>query len=311
MRVINISHEDYANFSYDNCQAMRSVGINADAFILKRHPFNYSNQATQLPINKIREECLRADIIQVMHTCGTMYDVVKDLGKPVIVWHTGTRYRQGYEKHNERWNPLAVKHVCVLPELMKLGCINPEFISMTVDVNKLQPDYSVPEILRIAHYPSNVIVKGTKAITQMMAKVRQETIRPFHFNCMTNKVSFSEQLRRLLTCDIYVELFAPTQDGYEYGSFGTTALEAAALGKIVVTNNINSEIYLKHYGQCELMIANTPTQFDLIIKGLLNFTHEKILEKKKSTRLWVEKNHSQKATGTRIQAVLNSVVTPL
>lgn len=155
MRVINISHSDYANFSYYVGQAMKSVGINADSYILKKHPFNYSKQANCVNTDKIIEECLRADVIQVMHTCGTMWDIVKYLDKPIVVWHTGTRYRQGYEKHNPRWNPLAKKHICVLPELMKLGCINPEFISMTVDTDLLQPDYTTYDVPRIAHYPSN------------------------------------------------------------------------------------------------------------------------------------------------------------
>lgn len=309
MKVINISHEDYANFSYDNCLAMRSVGIDAEAFILKRHPFNYEKQATVVTPDIIRQKCIHADIIQVMHTCGTMWDIVKGMNKPIIVWHTGTRYRQGYAKHNARWNHIATKHVCVLPELMKLGCKNPEFISMTVDCDKLQPEYSTPSILRIAHYPSNSIVKGTARINQMMHKIRMESKKQFMYQCNVNRVSFVNQLNRLKNCDVYLELFAPTQDGFEYGSFGTTALEASALGKIVVTNNINADIYMKYYGDCELMIANTPEQFDLIVKGLINFSPEQIIDKKKKARLWVEKNHSQKATGTRIQAVLKSVIT--
>src|SRR3990172_10221870 len=126
MRIINISHADYANFSYENSMAMRSVGLNSEAFILTKHPFGYTKQATKCNVERIKHECEKADIVQVMHTCGTMWDIVKEMDKPVIVWHTGTRYRQDPGKHNTRWNGGANKHICALGEFMKLGCENPD-----------------------------------------------------------------------------------------------------------------------------------------------------------------------------------------
>jgi hypothetical protein len=286
---------------------MKLVGLNVDTYILKRHPFNYINQANCVTVERIKSECKKADIIMVMHTCGTMWDIVKEMNKPIIVWHTGTRYRQGFEKHNARWNNLALKSVCVLPEFPKLGCSNPHYISMTVDTDVLIPDYSTAEKLRVGHYPSNAGVKGTSRVNLFVEKVSRVSNKKFVYNHSVVKVDFNRQLMRLKNCDIYIEMFAPEQDGFEYGSFGTTALETAALGKVVITNNMNADVYEKYYGACQLIIANTERDFKNSLAELLSYDRDKIIELKYQTRLWVEKNHSRKATGTRILEMLKSI----
>lgn len=311
MRVINISHEDFANFSYLNSLALKSVGVDCTAFILKKHPFGYARQAMVAPLERIRIECEKADVIQVMHTCGTMWDIVKhfrNTNKKIVVWHTGTRYRTGFEKHNERWNGLAHKQVCALTEFLTLGCENPTYISVTVEMDLIAPDYTTGEHLRFAHFPSNAIVKGTDTINRMINEVwREVKNKKFHYKFDTNKVDAQSQIQRMNECDVYIEMFALENEGKPYGSFGTTALEAAALGKIVITNHLGIETYKQYYGDCKLIIANSEQQFKFVIKGLLDWSKEQIVKRKQQTRLWAENTHSKIATGTRTLEMLKSI----
>ena len=64
MKVINISKDDWSNFSYDNCQAMRSVGIDAESLKLNYHISNYPKQSEVVSIEDMIFRCMDADLIQ-------------------------------------------------------------------------------------------------------------------------------------------------------------------------------------------------------------------------------------------------------
>ena len=75
----------------------------------------------------------------------------------------------------------------------------------------------------MGHFPSKPAVKGSDKIVEAMKNVKGN----FEFRYSDKRVSWEEQIKRMSECDIYVERF--TKDS----GFGITALEAAALGKIV------------------------------------------------------------------------------
>lgn len=297
MRIVNVSHSDYANYSYLNAKAMRSVGLDADAFILKKHPFGYPKQANIVTLERIDRECRNADVIVVMHSCGTMETIVNKYAgkKPIVVFHTGTRYRQNKEKYDNLWKNIATKVVMVLGEFCDETS---EFMSMTVDDTELLPDYTNHGNL-FGHFPSNPDVKGTATIL----KVFRDKGYPISYS--TKQLPYERNKLRINGCDIYIELFAPEQKGKVYGSFGTTALEAAAMGKVVITQNLHTDLYWKHYMPCDGP-AFVHTYDDLVsaIDEAYNMSESELLECKQHNRLWVENNHGLIASGNRMKRIL-------
>lgn len=304
MKILSICHEDYANYAYENTQAMRSVGLNAESYSLKRHLF-YTKQNNILSTDKLKQKIENSDIIIVFHSCGTSFDLVKQYKgqKKIIVFHTGTRYRSNPEKHNERWNDLADNIVIALGEFENLGAKNPIYLGITVNSNVIVPDYRIYDVLRIAHYPSNPDVKGTATINKVINELKRK--HNFIYNHSTQIVNIDKQFKRMNDCDIYVELCAPEQGGNPYGSFGTTAVEAAAMGKIVVTNNRWNELYLSEYRNCALQIANSEQELFNKLEYLLNLHNNDLLNLKVQSRNWVEKCHSYEATGKRMKLLLD------
>ena len=112
MRVINICKNDWANFSYDNAQAMKSVGVNADSFTLNKHGFNYENQAILIDENTMINEILNSNIIQLMHSDETSRLLISDpairINKKIIVWYTVTEYRQNSESLILKFNVMSL-----------------------------------------------------------------------------------------------------------------------------------------------------------------------------------------------------------
>lgn len=304
MRIVLLSHSDFANYSYELCQSMKYVGLNAEAYALNHHAFGYKKQAIKTSVRDIKEQIEKADLIIVCHSCGTMYDMVKEIGKRIWVIHTGTRYRQDPEKHNLRWNDLAEKVFICLGEFENLGAKNPIFLNMTVDINKIEPNYYNNSVLTFAHYPSNREVKGTETILRVMDKLSKEHPNQFIFNYAHNIVKHEQQLARMRNCDVYIELCAPEQNGKPYGSFGTTALEAAAMGKIVVTSMCWKDLYECFYGELELFCANDETMLYAQLKYLINMPKSEIQTNKYISRDWVVNNHGYQATGERMKKLI-------
>jgi len=103
-------------------------------------------------------------------------------------------------------------------------------------------------------------------------------------------------------------MFNPMQGKRKYGEWGMTTLEAAALGKIVVTNFLSIDRYKIEYGECPLFVCNTLEQLEKNILYLSKMNKEEILEKKKETRAWVEKFHSYKAVGERLKGFYEEIL---
>lgn len=307
MRVINISHQDYANYSYYNAEAMKYVGVNADAYVLLPHQFGYKKQAIRTSLRDIHKQIQRADVIQVMHSCGTMLDIVKMYpNKKVIVWHTGTRYRKDYNKHNHRWRNIADKTIIALGEFESLAP-NSEYFGITVNVNDYNPKYNAFNPIKIGHYPSNADVKGTKSILNVINKLKKAYPDKFHFKYSTLKVQHEQQQKRMDECDVYIEMCATEQGGNPYGSYGTTALEAAAMGKIVVTNNMWEDLYNRTYGDSALQIANGERALYEKLEDIIHWSHDEIISEKVRSRMWVVDKHSYEAQGNRMINILKSI----
>jgi len=303
MKVLSACKYDWANFQYANAQALRSVGVDCTDLKLMPHHYNYPEQSRIVKEFDLMIEAQKADIIQIFHTDIYVYNLLKHLNKRFFIYHTGTTYRREPEQTNKIFKDVEITFIDS-PEFYELGGTNVIYIATGIDTDKLKcisPENYIP---LFAHFPSGEAIKGTSKIVQMLAEI-DPTI---NFKFDTNRKNWDENIRRMCECDIYIELFSPTQEINgnikKYGSFGVTAFEAAALGKIVVTNSTHHEVYTKHYGDCELMIANTETEFKNVIQQIQQMSWVQIEDKQKQTRNWLLQKHSLEATGTYLKKFL-------
>ena len=306
MKILNCCMSDWANLSHNNAIALRSVGIDCEDVKQNHHTFNYDSESNLLNINAIKSKIENADLVQIFHTDVTMLHLCKEVGhNNIFVWHTGTNYRQESQRMNDEFNPYVKKSFMDEGEFYNLGAINPIYIAAAIDTNKIKPierkiDYS------IGHYPSNSKVKGSDNIDYVvdLLKFAYDSIIDYTTNRAI--VKHSSQLKRMQECDIYVELFAPEQNGFNYGHFGVTAMEAAALGKIVVTCHCSEDVYKNEYGvNTPFYVITGEKGLYKILESLIKKTPEEIKTIQNETREWLVKYHSIEATGLRMKKHIN------
>lgn len=258
MNVLNISTRDHSNMSHENANALRSVGVNCLDVAILPHPYGYTTQSEIKDKKWIRENFMNYDVIQLFHTDEVLFEVIKAHPK-VVVYHTGTRYR----KYKDRYDRLF--------KGLKIITDQCEFLLHDQTFNYLAPHTTLKPLesrtndkLIIGHYPSQPIAKGTELIKKLLAPFDND----FEIRISEDKLPHEENLKRVSECDIYIELFAPLQDGQPYGCFGVSAFEATALGCLVVTNNINRSAYEDVYGGQPFLTPNTEKEFINTIKTL-------------------------------------------
>lgn len=293
--ILFVTYSDYSNLCFNLSESLKSIGVNSHAITLTAHPFGYEKQAIKVNHITMIEQIELADLVIIGHSSQHLLKFIPK-GKRLWVLHTGTPYRQNPEQNNEIFNPLVELTLTDSPEFMTLGAKNIHYIATAIDTDKIKLSTHKNEVLTFAHYPSNHINKGTKDIKHMMAEF------PVKFICNEAVVPHEENLKRINECDVYIELFAPKQKEKEYGSFGVTAFEAAALGKVVITNSLYDSVYEAAYGPSKLIVANTESDFKACVNQLLLL--QSFDDLKQRTRFWIEKKHSYSATGTYLNTLL-------
>ncbi len=304
MKVLNISFDDYANYSYDNCQALRSVGIDAHSIKRLSHPFGYENESQVIKDKKqILKLIDQYDVIQLMHSYSEFLRYCMQLKKKTFVYHTGSNYRANPEIHNKIFNSYVAGTFTDQCEFVGLGAKNLVYMPTAIDVSKYPKfGHEIKSPYIVAHYPSNPQVKGTVEIIQMMKESGLDS--RCNFQCSAEKVPHKKQHARVDKCDIYVELFKPILNGKPYGCYGVSAFEAAAAGKIVITQNIHEKVYEDAFGECEFIIANDRETFINKMDMLLKLPPDRISRKQTETYFWLVNNHSYEATGKRLVELL-------
>ena len=89
--------------------------------------------------------------------------------------------------------------------------------------------------------------------------------------------------------------------GKKFGEWGNQAIEAASIGKVVITNSLSTDLYRKEYGDCALHIANSAEELETHLVDLITMDRKKLLEEKHNSRDWVVSNHSLIATAKRLK----------
>lgn len=294
MRVLNVSEHDWANFAYDNTMSLRAVGVESHSLILEKHPFQYTDTSRIVTKSQMQIAIKSADVIQAFHSPKNLIPLLKGCGKPVIVYHTGTGYRQAPLAMHNLFKGIATSTVCALPELYlqaeKLRA-NPVYIVGGIAIpNKVS--FATPARVRIAHHPSNAKVKGTEVLRPLLNRYRAQIT--------TDRIPYARQLERLEKCDVYVEMMATSQGSAEYGSFGITALEAAARGKIVLTNCVKAGVYRSHYGEEPFIFCNDLASLKHQLDLLYNTKPANVIEFKRHLHERFTQLHSHTATGKYI-----------
>jgi len=297
--ILFLTFNDYSNLCFNFSESLNSIGVKSQALTLSSHPFGYEKQAIKVGLMGMMEAMESADTIIIGHSSIHLLKSLSDQlkGKKVWVLHTGTPYRQAPESMNEEFNPIVTGTLTDSPEFMSLGAKNIHYIAGAIDTNKILFSTHKNKELTFAHYPSNPANKGTAQIKNMMAEF------PVKFICDETILPHEENLKRISECDVYIELFAPKQRGKEYGSFGVTAFEAAAIGKVVITNSLYDSVYEEAYGSSELVIANTESDFKGCVHQLMQL--QDLTHIKEINRLWIQKKHSYPATGTYLNNLIN------
>ena len=302
MKVLNFSIADHANFSHNNATALRTVGVDCVDIKLRHHPFKYESESVVVENTDVSDIFDKYDIIQIMHSDVEYIHLCIEKKKKFVVYHTGSNYRDNPDKFNEKSKDasLIFTDQC---EFMSLVPPGSHYIATAVDVNKYTPVYKSLPHYNLAHFPSNIPTKGTSDIVRMIAPLANQC----NFTYSQDKIPHSEQIKRMSKCDIYIELFKLELNGRPYGCYGVTAFEAAALGKIVVTNNIFPSAYASTYGHCPFVIANTEEDFFNSIQLLILSQPDYITSLQKDHRACMEQNHSFQATGERLKGLLESI----
>lgn len=309
MKILNVCHTDWANFAYENAKALRSVGVDCDAVSLVRHPF-YTEQAEITDMTTLWNSLGDYDFVQFFHDNDDVFDMVKrECIKPIVAYHTSSHYRKNHGVINRvMHNGSGLhRHVCAMPEFMALcppaartNGREPVYMVGAVNTDMVLPEKTpTRKPYKVGHFPSNPSVKGSNFIFEIVDSLWGKIPVKCHLD--KEHVGHAEQLKRMQDCDIYIEMFSMRDgNGCPYGNFGITALEAAAMGKIVLTNCLGRDVYERAYGPIGLQVANDEITFKERLIELAQMELNEILDLQMKTREWVVKNHSYQASGEYI-----------
>jgi len=299
IKVVLVARNDWANLGAQYARSLREIGVDAVMFTRNLHRLNYPDQGRRFKSNsKILPYIKEANIVHLLHSQNPIVDINLK-GKKVVVSHTGSRYRNKYKEVNKSFNPIVDLSI-VGSSLFGKGAKNEHWIpGGVVDTNRLKPIYKrFSDKIIIGHYPSSPKLKGSVIISNIMKNVKGNYI----FKYDPKVIKWENNIKRINECDIYIERFT------ENTGFGIAALEAAALGKIVITTYAFKQKYEETTGEFGLISVKTQKELKEEIERIINLPDNKILKMKKRTREWVEKYHSHEAVGLRLLKIYRKIL---
>src|SRR3990172_6511634 len=305
--MLLICYDDYANYMYNTYKSLLAAGMECECIKIVKHPFSYNNEARVVDNKTALEKVRAAHIILYFHSNLEWWKIIHGLSerKRIIAFHTGTIYRRNPKEMNEIFKDAEIfTDQCEFMHL-EYNMNKWKYVATAVDTEKIHPELKVIDLpYKVAHYPSKAETKGSAKILQLINLLPPHNHR-MKFLFTDIKVSHADHMKRILECDIYIEMFAPTQHGNPYGCYGVTAFEAAALGKIVMTQNIYLNVYNKAYG-CDypFVMCNTEREFKDNLHKLIMMPKEEIQQLQAETRKCVVEKHSHKATGEHLKNIL-------
>jgi len=308
--VLFLSVHDWANVSYDFAECLKSVGVPAMALTQVPLPFEYRNMA-KVYKNKdqLKKACDMADVIIWMHSQYTELPIKGLKKKKLVVFHGGTQYRKNFLRHNKVFNPRVQITLTQTAELLNHGAKNEKWLLPAVDTEFIKPRYLSEGRgkIVIGHFPRGKD-KGTNEINRVMDLFmrRKDFQAKFVYKHSRTTVSWEENLKRMGECDVYIESLSQGAATMNKHDWSVTCLEAAALGKFVISNFdfTHLENYRKEYGECPLRVAISMKGLGRRLTRLLLLNRNQIRDIQYQMRQWVERQHSYKAIGERLKKLL-------
>lgn len=305
MKVLIVAKSDWANMSYRYQESLKKVGVDAKAVTLK---INYSckpNHAEICSLDKMKSYAKSAKIIQFMHS--GYFDLgVKN--KRFFVFHGGSIYRGHSKEINKIFNPFVEKSIIQTGDLLGLGAKNEVWVLTCVDINKIKPIYKrQSDKLIVGHFPSSPRVKNSKGINKVMKNLKKKFGNKFEYIYSPKGIIWNKNMERMSKCDIYIDACKPTFKGNKYGEWGCAAVEAAALGKVVISHMLSYKRYEQEFGKCGIQVANSLQDIKIQMTKLLSMSDNDLLDLRKKTRDWVEKFHSYHVIGKRLKEVVYKI----
>jgi len=305
MKVLIVSKSDWANMGYKYQESLREVGVDAKAVARN---VNYSckpKHAEICNLNKMKSYAKSAKIILFMHS------VYTDLGvknKRFFVFHGGSIYRGHSNAKNKVFNPIVEKSIIQTADLLGLGAKNEVWILTCVDTNMIKPVYKrQSDKLIVGHFPSSSSVKNSKGINRVMKNLKEGFGNKFEYIYSPKRLAWDKNMKRVSKCDIYIDACTPLLKSKKYGEWGCAAVEAAALGKVVISHMLSYKRYEQEFGKCGIQVANSLGGIKTHMIKLLSMSDNELLQVKKDTRLWVEKSHSYKFMGRRLKKLVYKI----
>ena len=316
--VLMLVKNDWANTGWRFFKCLQYLGLDVLALKGEFHPFYYPEQIpihpvlAKLPNNSLILEAFElhglAQRAKVLHfiTSTLIHPGVNLQEKKIVMQHGGGAYRANHEMLNPNYNKVVNTTIIQMPDLLGHGANNEQWVYYPVDTEFLKPDFKKHgKKLKIGHFPSLPEHKGTAKIIKIMKSLEEKYGDRFEYvgvkdDKPSGRMMWRDSLNRVRDCDIIIEAMEMKAQGKIYGEWGNAALEAAALGKIVITHSLAQDLYKKEFGSCSLNIANDPETLKETLINILSLSDKEILSMKQQTRAWVEEKHSIPVTAKRL-----------
>ena len=306
--ILFLSIEDSANAGYMFARCLESIGVKATALAMQPIPVPEITTFTPVvsSVPELRGAVDAAHVIVLMHSHPALLSLqVSFDGKRLFAFHGGSIYRSDPEGINGLFNPIIERALIQTGELLDCGAKDEEWLLPAVDTDTIEPKYSLMEgPLVVGHFPRDQYgagLKGTPEINEVMAGI----LGDFDYRHEIRMVPWEQSLKRMVACDIYIESLSQGSAHYNKHDWSITALEAATLGCVVVTNFTHLKRYEQEYGGCLLQVANSKAELHEVMIRLLAMGKRELHRLQRRTHDWVCKYHSYCAIGQRLKRVLN------
>lgn len=216
-------------------RAFDACGVNARAIRRKDNWLHYPGDITWLKGTENPEaiEAYRnADVVHIFERPDAINLFPLPHDKPVVVSHTGSRYRSDPDGISAQAQAIGAVEVAGSLDLMLRPGLG--FLPLVADLDALatlrQAAYRPSKHVRIAHAPTNRDIKSTDAIVKVVRHLSKRY--PVELDII-ERVPWAECLARKARADIFID---ETTLGY-----GANAIECWAMGIPVVSGIANPE----------------------------------------------------------------------
>jgi hypothetical protein len=311
--VVFLSHGDWANVGSHLAESLRRVGVNAKSWANWHLKIDMPIKSSiyvkwEEAYSDIRGAkvvwLMHGNIFKYRHTPIRKSQLICAFhgGPPLLLMQKGGGVNQGFFGRYRR-RDLHPVHFIQMPKLFD-DCYFLEkrhLLSLPVDTKRLQPVYyKGKKKLSLGHFPRNtgtsLKTKGYAKVVRVFTSLRKQYPEQF---TGTKFINWNLHIDRVAKCDIYVEKISEICK-----EWGVSALEAAALGKIVISQFSNRDTYEKYYGKSPVIGVETEKELREVLLHIASWSVDNIYRKQEETRAWIEKYHSFEAVGKRLKDIL-------